>query len=71
MPALFPPSPSGLPMSLDASKAERTGLQPPSTQPPTIDSAALLGDGREVLIRHGSERYRLRHTRNGKLILTK
>ena len=38
---------------------------------PVIDSAALLAGGREVLISHGGECYRLRHTRNDKLILTK
>lgn len=37
----------------------------------TIDSAALLKGGREVLIRHGDKVYRLRHTSNDKLILTK
>ena len=31
----------------------------------------LLQGQREVLIRHGDECYRLRHTRNDKLILTK
>ncbi|NLG59024.1 MAG: hemin uptake protein HemP [Gammaproteobacteria bacterium] len=36
-----------------------------------LDSACLLQGQREVLIRHGGECYRLRHTRNGKLILTK
>ncbi|WP_066097814.1 hemin uptake protein HemP [Xanthomonas massiliensis] len=36
-----------------------------------IDSAALLKGGREVLIRHGDKVYRLRHTSNDKLILTK
>jgi len=36
-----------------------------------LDSARLLHGQREVLIRHGSEVYRLRHTRNDKLILTK
>ncbi len=38
---------------------------------PVFDSAGLLQGGREVLIRHGGECYRLRHTRNDKLILTK
>lgn len=38
---------------------------------PVFDSAGLLQGGREILIRHGSECYRLRHTRNDKLILTK
>lgn len=36
-----------------------------------FDSARLLQGRREVLIRHGGECYRLRHTRNDKLILTK
>jgi hemin uptake protein HemP len=36
-----------------------------------IDSTALLRGSREVLIQHGGEVYRLRHTRNDKLILTK
>jgi hemin uptake protein HemP len=38
---------------------------------PVFDSARLLQGAREVLIRHGGECYRLRHTRNDKLILTK
>jgi hemin uptake protein HemP len=38
---------------------------------PSIESHALLRGTREVLIRHGDEIYRLRHTRNDKLILTK
>ena len=36
-----------------------------------IDSHGLLQGRNEVLIRHGNETYRLRHTRNDKLILTK
>jgi hemin uptake protein HemP len=36
-----------------------------------IRSEFLLRGAREVLIRHGGEIYRLRHTRNDKLILTK
>ncbi len=36
-----------------------------------IDSARLLQGQRELRIRHGNECYRLRHTRNDKLILTK
>lgn len=38
---------------------------------PGIDSAHLFQGARELEIRHGEDRYRLRHTRNGKLILTK
>jgi hemin uptake protein HemP len=37
----------------------------------SIASDALLKGSREVLIHHGGEVYRLRHTRNDKLILTK
>ena len=50
-------------------------LDPPQTAidaaMPVFDSARLLQGGREILIRHGDECYRLRHTRNDKLILTK
>jgi hemin uptake protein HemP len=34
-------------------------------------SAELFGTAREVVIEHGGEEYRLRLTRQGKLILTK
>lgn len=36
-----------------------------------ISSEALLKGRREVLIQHGDRIYRLRHTSNDKLILTK
>ena len=36
-----------------------------------VSSRALLRGGRELVIRHGDVCYRLRHTRNDKLILTK
>ena len=38
---------------------------------PSVESRNLLQGANEVLIRHGNEVYRLRHTRNDKLILTK
>lgn len=38
---------------------------------PTMDSQTLLNGQRECLIHHGDVVYRLRHTRNDKLILTK
>jgi hemin uptake protein HemP len=51
---------------------------PPSEAPslregdePTIDTRRLLGERREVVIVHNGERYRLRATAKGKLILTK
>lgn len=36
-----------------------------------VDVASLVGSGREVVLVHRGERYRLRITANGKLILTK
>lgn len=54
-------------------RPSRSGLLhlPPVTGPGPVDSRALLRGTREVLIQHGGEVYRLRHTRNDKLILTK
>lgn len=42
-----------------------------AASPAVVDSAGLLQGAREILIRHGGVCYRLRHTRNDKLILTK
>lgn len=36
-----------------------------------IDVRELLGETKEVILRHAGERYRLRITANDKLILTK
>lgn len=36
-----------------------------------IDSEHLLGRGREIIVAHAGEEYRLRQTRNGGLLLTK
>ena len=36
-----------------------------------IDSRELLQGERELIIQHGDQEYRLRHTQNDKLILTK
>jgi hemin uptake protein HemP len=44
---------------------------PDAVQTPVFDVRELLRGGREVIIVHGSERYRLRVTANDKLILTK
>jgi hemin uptake protein HemP len=43
----------------------------PLRQPARVDATALLGGGRELVIVHHEEEYRLRLTRKGKLILTK
>ncbi len=53
-----PPSPSDI-------KPDRA---PPAKE---IDVASLIGTGREVVLLHRGERYRLRVTASGKLILTK
>lgn len=47
------------------------GLRDASTSVPELSSEALLAGRREIVIRHGGQIYRLRHTRNDKLILTK
>ncbi len=48
---------------------------PPLPQPiglaPAFDSRELMRGSREVLIHHAGQVYRLRHTRNDKLILVK
>jgi hemin uptake protein HemP len=48
---------------------DRSGATRPET--PVIDIRDLLSGGREAIILHGGERYRLRVTAKDKLILTK
>jgi hemin uptake protein HemP len=43
----------------------------PSRELKRVSTEDLIGSAREVLIRHGGCDYRLRITRQGKLILTK
>ncbi len=58
--------------ALHARPARGTVLHlPRAAEPREFDSAQLLRGERELRIRHGNEIYRLRHTRNDKLILTK
>lgn len=61
--------PSSYETTADASALDGHA-EPPATMD-MVDSNHLLHGQREILIRHGSEVYRLRHTRNDKLILTK
>jgi hemin uptake protein HemP len=66
---------------IDQCAAMKTETQPstakpkvprsPAVSPRSLDSAALLGGRGEVEIAHQGETYRLRRTRQGKLILTK
>lgn len=44
---------------------------PPVSGQMTLQSGELFRAGREILIQHADEYYRLRLTRKGKLILTK
>lgn len=56
--------PDNKPLAKSASPNE-----PP--QRPVLQLSDLLAGGREAIIVHGGEHYRLRVTANGKLILTK
>ncbi len=49
----------------------RAATAMPQTPRVRIDSRDLLQGGREIVICHGDQEYRLRHTQNDKLILTK
>ena len=63
---------TALPLADTSALRERLSL--PSAAPrdqDALDSESLLKGQREVLIRHGDRLYRLRHTSNDKLILTK
>ncbi|HEY0859724.1 hemin uptake protein HemP [Pseudoxanthomonas sp. F11] len=63
---------TALPTSDSLALRERLSLSHARPQAEdTLDSTALLKGQREVLIRHGDRVYRLRHTSNDKLILTK
>ncbi|GGA39027.1 hemin uptake protein HemP [Pelagibacterium lentulum] len=46
-------------------------MQKPSERPQTISSAKLFGEAQEIEIDHDGTLYRLRITRQGKLILNK
>ena len=54
-----------------AHPADDSTRQGESSTPLQITSQELLGDRREIEIRHDGESYRLRITKNGKLILHK
>jgi len=55
-----------------ASPAESAAsARTPSVQPKVWESDELFGNEVEVFIAHGDQLYRLRRTRNGKLILCK
>lgn len=55
----------------DENQLESLSKNPPGLQSELIRSENLFKGERQVLIAHGSEIYRLLHTKNGKLILQK
>ena len=60
---------ASIPPAIPPASLPVVALQPPTVK--SVPSTQLLDGHREILIAHGAEVYRLRHTRNGKLILTK
>ena len=64
------PNPSAKPGTEPPAAAQEVAPRP-KTGTGALDSAALLGSRDEVEIAHQGETYRLRRTRQGKLILTK
>ncbi len=42
-----------------------------ATRVPLINSSELFGESKEIMIRHHRDIYRLRITRNGKLVMNK
>jgi hemin uptake protein HemP len=58
-------------LSNDDTRAAAQASRPATAIPRQVSSIELLGREREVLIQHRGETYRLRLTRQDKLILTK
>ena len=65
------PTPSPAPLQIVPKPQNGLAVVVQAVSSPELDSDRLLQGRREILIRHGNECYRLRHTRNDKLILTK
>lgn len=61
---------AGVLITIREGLAESRGTSGP-TAPRRVDSTALFRDGREVVIVHRGQEYRLRITKSDKLILTK
>jgi hemin uptake protein HemP len=59
------------PTDADDSNSDKNPTPPASDQPRLIQAEELFAGRREVWIQHGDQRYRLRITSAGKLILTK
>jgi hemin uptake protein HemP len=68
---MLEPTPTLLHEADAAHAATSRGAAPSRPALPRVESLHLLAGGRELVIQHGAEEYRLRLTRNDKLILTK
>ncbi len=55
----------------NSARVPETDIAESGKQLPTLKSEALFKQARELLIEHGNEQYRLRITKQDKLILTK
>lgn len=58
-------------MTTEAGSEKRESRGTPAPDRKVLRSEELFGAGREVVIRHNEQEYRLQVTRNGKLILIK
>lgn len=66
----MPTDDSVVPDDIDSPHRKATG-EDLSSQQPIVDSGTLFQGAQELLIQHNDQIYRLRQTRNGKLILNK
>ena len=57
--------------SLNAGRASQADPDSPASGTPIVESTTLMSGRRELIIRHGTDSYRLRVTASNKLILTK
>ena len=57
--------------SQSSARPHEVGRDTTDLPPLVVDSIALMGGRRELIIRHGIDSYRLRITASNKLILTK
>ncbi|MBU0750648.1 MAG: hemin uptake protein HemP [Gammaproteobacteria bacterium] len=60
-----------LPANAAEVASDKFGLAASNVAPRRIDAATLFAAGPEIVITHGLETYRLRLTRQNRLILTK
>lgn len=65
--AIFPLMSADASFRIDSAKPRAAAV----SAPPSFDSRSLFNGAQEVRIEHFGQEYRLRQTRNGKLILTK